>query len=210
MRYPTGASASTPMVAPEYFSPAAGFDDPVEIWLACHERVLRFCSLMHRLNDHVGTEGANADARVTANSIRRYFNEAAPRHHEDEEVDLFPRLRARLRSDELATLAPTLASIEEDHATTAELWKAMDERLARIEAGERALLDPALVDRWTALYQHHIQAEEQVILPALRRALTAADWKAAGHAMAARRGVIWPPEQPAAARKSVVPIKARK
>lgn len=198
------------MAPAEFSSPAAGFDDPIEIWLACHERVLRFCSLMRRLNEHLATTGADADARVTANSIRRYFNEAAPRHHEDEEVDLFPRLRARLSAEDSAALAPTLASIEEDHRVTADLWKGLDERLARIETGERASLDPSLVDRWTALYQHHIQAEEQVVLPALRRALTPADWKAAGHSMAARRGVNWPPVEPPATRKSVVPIKARK
>ena len=51
----------------------------------------RFAALLGRLAEHLGTHGANEDAQVTATSIRRYFNEAAPRHHEDEEVDLFPR-----------------------------------------------------------------------------------------------------------------------
>jgi hemerythrin-like domain-containing protein len=192
----------------EFSSPAAGFDDPVELWLACHERVLRFCSLMARLNQHLGQVGADADARVTANSIRRYFNEAAPRHHADEEIDLFPRLRARLAAEELTALEPTLAAIEQDHRITEGLWQGLDATLSRVEAGERSELDPAIVDRWTALYQHHIQAEEQVILPALRRALTAADWKAAGRAMAERRGVTWP-DAPAP-RKSIVPVKARR
>lgn len=192
----------------EFSSPAAGFDDPVELWLACHERVLRFCSLMARLNQHLAQVGADADARVTANSIRRYFNEAAPRHHADEEIDLFPRLRARLTAEELAALEPALAAIEQDHRITEGLWQGLDATLARVEAGERSELDPAIVDRWTALYQHHILAEEQVILPALRRALTAADWKAAGRAMAERRGATWP-DAPAP-RKSIVPVKARK
>ena len=40
--------------------------------------------------------GADAEAAESATSIRRYFNEAAPRHHEDEEIDLFPRLPQRL------------------------------------------------------------------------------------------------------------------
>ena len=59
------------MNAIQHPSPAAGFDDPVEMWLACHERVLRFCSLMNRLNQHVQRDGATSDAKVTANSIRR-------------------------------------------------------------------------------------------------------------------------------------------
>lgn len=200
------------MNALEYSAPAAGFDDPVEIWLACHERVLRFCSLMTRLNQHLARDGATPDARVTANSIRRYFNEAAPRHHEDEEVDLFPRLRARMPADKVAVLAPTLDSIERDHVDAGRIWAELDASLARVEAGENQLMNPALLDRWTALYQHHIITEEKVILPLLKRHLTKADWRAAGASMAARRGVDWtePPSPPAApaARRSIVTIKS--
>ena len=61
----------------DFRTPGAGFDQPVEMWLACHERVQRFAALLSRLADHVRKQGADEDAQVTATSIRRYFNEAA-------------------------------------------------------------------------------------------------------------------------------------
>jgi len=183
------------------------------MWLECHERVHRFCSLMVRLNQHVETKGVDHDAQVTANSIRRYFNEAAPRHHEDEEVDLFPPLKRRMPAEKYAELAPTLAAIEQDHLDAAGIWKELDASLAGIEAGEASLMNKVLLDRWTALYQHHILAEEQVIQPFLKRYLIAEDWRAIGRAMAARRGADWT-ESPApaggATRQSILPIKAAK
>ncbi len=198
------------MTPSDFSSPAAGFDDALEIWLACHERVQRFCSLMTRLNQHLGVNGADKDARITANSIRRYFNEAAPRHHEDEELDLFPRLKARMPPEKYAALAATIASIEQDHVDTGRIWVELDATLARIEAGEKILLNPALLDRWNAIYQHHIMTEEQVLLPHLKRHLSQDDWKATGRSMAARRGVAWPDQEPATTRQSVVSIKAAK
>lgn len=197
----------------EFSSPAAGFDEPLAMWLECHERVHRFCSLMVRLNHHVEAKGADADAKVTANSIRRYFNEAAPRHHEDEEADLFPPLKRRMPAEKYEELSPVLAAIEQDHVDAAGIWIELDASLARIEAGEKALMNKALLDRWTALYQHHILAEEQVIQPMLKHYLKSEDWIAIGRAMAARRGADWT-ESPAPAggapRQSIVPIKAAK
>lgn len=198
------------MNPPEFSAPAAGFDDALSIWLACHERVHRFCSLLTRLNQHVATHGADADAQITANSIRRYFNEAIPRHHEDEEVDLFPRLRARMPPEKYATLTATIESIDEDHVVSGQIWQELDAALAQIELGNKVTLNPALVDRWTALYQHHILAEEQVVMPQLKRYLSKADWAEIGRSMAARRGMNWPDEGQTTTRKTMLPIKAAK
>jgi hemerythrin-like domain-containing protein len=41
------------------------------------------------------------------------------------------------------------------------------------------------------MYRHHIDAEERVVLPALKRVLRKADWQAVGRAMAERRGLDW-------------------
>ena len=172
----------------DFRTPGAGFDQPIEMWLACHQRVERFAALLGRLAEHLGTQGADEDAQVTATSIRRYFNEAAPRHHEDEEVDLFPLLRER--GTDAATLA-VLERIEAEHLAMAALWRELDAVLARISVGERAALDATLVSRFAAAYDAHIEAEETVVLPALKRALLPADWTAVGRAMAERRGLDW-------------------
>lgn len=175
----------------DFRTPGAGFDQPVEMWLACHERVQRFAALLSRLAEHVRNEGANEDAQVTATSIRRYFNEAAPRHHEDEEVDMFPRLRERLDAERDSTVLDVLDQVEADHLEMGGLWKRIDEMLAAIARGQRIDLEQPLIDRFATMYRHHIDAEERVVLPALKKALTASEWQAVGRAMAERRGLDW-------------------
>jgi hemerythrin-like domain-containing protein len=175
----------------DFRTPGAGFDQPVEMWLACHERVQRFAALLSRLADHLSGQGADEDAQVTAVSIRRYFNEAAPRHHEDEELDLFPRLRERLDSERDRTVLDVLEQVEADHLEMAGLWKRLDTALAEISRGQRLSLDQSLIDRFATMYRHHIDAEERVVLPALQKALTRSDWQAVGRSMAERRGLEW-------------------
>lgn len=175
----------------DFRTPGAGFDQPVEMWLACHERVQRFAALLSRLADHLSSQGADEDAQVTAVSIRRYFNEAAPRHHEDEEVDMFPRLRERLDSDRDKTVLDVLEQVEADHLEMAGLWKRLDEALAEVSRGKRVTLEQSLIDRFATMYRHHIDAEERVVLPALKKALSRSDWQAIGRSMAERRGLDW-------------------
>lgn len=175
----------------DFRTPGAGFDQPVEMWLACHERVQRFAALLARLAEHMKAQGADEDAQVTAVSIRRYFNEAAPRHHEDEEVDLFPRMRERLDAERDRTVLDVLDQVEADHLLMSQLWKQLDDRLARISRGDAVELEQPLIDRFATMYRHHIDAEEQVLLPALKRVLKPADWQAVGRAMAERRGLDW-------------------
>jgi hemerythrin-like domain-containing protein len=178
----------------EFRSPGASFDDPVEMWLGCHQRVRRFAALLGRLKTHVETSGADEEAQMGAASIRRYFNEAAPRHHEDEEVDMFPLLRER--GADAATLA-VLDRIEAEHRGMATLWRELDDVLARISAGQQATLDAALVSSFAATYEAHIEAEETIVLPALQRVLGPADWASVGRSMAERRGLDWKIELPA-------------
>jgi len=169
----------------EFRSPGAGFDEPIEMWLACHERVRRFARLLGRLVHHVSQRGADDEAREAATAIRRYFNEAAPRHHEDEEVDMFPLLRERGADP---TVLEVLDRVEADHVAMAGLWRQLDAVLARISAGEPAVPDEALVAQFATMYDAHIDAEENILLPALRRVVAAAEWNAIGRAMAERRG----------------------
>ena len=175
----------------DFRTPGAGFDQPVEMWLACHERVQRFAALLSRLAEHLTRQGADEDAQVTAVSIRRYFNEAAPRHHEDEEVDMFPRLRERLDSERDKTVLDVLEQVEADHLEMAGLWKRLDAALAEVSRGERVALEQSLIDRFATLYRHHIDAEERVVLPALEKTLGRDDWQAIGRSMAERRGLEW-------------------
>ena len=178
----------------DFRTPAAGFDQPLELWLACHDRVRRMTGLLERLREHLQDKGTDDAAQVTATSIRRYFDEAAPRHHEDEEVDLFPLLRRLLPekapADE-AKVTAALGQLEYEHVELGKLWQEVRATLLAIEAGQPASLDPGLVQRFASGYRQHCELEDTVVADALKRCLRDVDLDALGQSMAERRGVDW-------------------
>lgn len=178
----------------DFRMPAAGFDQPLELWLACHDRVRRMTGLLERLREHVAHIGADDAARVTATTIRRYFVEAAPRHHQDEEVDLFPLLRRRLPEKapgRAAQVNATIERLEADHVALGKVWDRLLPVLEAIERGEAAALNADDVRVFADGYRGHCEVEDTVVADALRLCLADADLDALGQAMAERRGVDW-------------------
>ncbi len=151
-------------------------------------------SLLERLREHIAANGADEPARVTATSIRRYFDEAAPRHHEDEEVDLFPLLRRLLPAKaprKARSVNAALDRLENDHVEMGKLWQSLRTVLEAIERGESIELDAQLVQQFATRYREHCEVEDTVIAEALKRCLGAQDLDAVGQAMAERRGIDW-------------------
>ena len=82
------------LTLPGHRAPGAGYEAPFEMLDACHERVERMLRLLHKLRAHLQASGWDAQATEAARDVLRYFNEAAPRHHEDEERHVFPAVLA--------------------------------------------------------------------------------------------------------------------
>lgn len=178
----------------DFSSPAAGFDQPLALWRACHGRVQRMTRLLQRLAGHLRERGADDEARAAATSILRYFDEAAPRHHDDEEQDLFPCLRARaprLAGPDAAALLEAIDTLEKDHREIAAIWQRLRAPLTSIAQGNPAPLDAARVDEFFERYQAHMRIEDSRVEAALRELLNTDDWARIGRAMAERRGVDW-------------------
>jgi hemerythrin-like domain-containing protein len=175
----------------DFRTPAAGFDQPLALWEACHERVQRMVGLLERLLEHLRVHGADESARVTATSIRRYFDEAAPRHHEDEEIDLFPRLQAKVSGAPAERIHQAIATLRADHEELHGIWTQLRLALQAVERGEPATFDEAAVAIFVTRYRTHIELEESVLAPALARVLGKRELAKIGRAMAARRGVKW-------------------
>ncbi|RTL39514.1 MAG: hemerythrin domain-containing protein [Burkholderiales bacterium] len=160
--------------------PAVGFDQPFEMLLACHDRVRRSLDLLLRLQSHVAGRGADPEAREAARDVLRYFDLAGPKHHEDEERHVLPRLRACGQ----AALADRLAA---DHAEMGRQWTALRPALLAVAAGEGAGLDEHACRAYAALYAAHMAAEEAEAFPQAAADLTAEAEAAMGAEMAARR-----------------------
>lgn len=186
----------------DFRTPASGFHQPLEVWQATHARIARMNNMMQRLVDFVRLNPVDANAGVTAALLRNYFDEAARRHHEDEELDLFPRLMVKLnrRSSGPAAehIGATIQALLADHEEMHALWAALRSQLLLIEAGKDPCFDDAQVMLFVTRYRAHMEIEDAEIAPALKRMLDAHDLQAIGQAMAARRGITW--EEMAAAR----------
>lgn len=167
-------------------SPAVGFDEPFEMLGACHERVERMLVLLERLAAHLPRHGADAQARDAARDVMRYFDQAAPHHHEDEERHVFPVLRASGRA-ELEALAERLHA---EHERMTPAWGALRGTLVEIENGQwpaGAAFDA--VAPFAALYRAHIEAEEGLAYPAAAGAVVDDARRVMGREMATRRGL---------------------
>jgi hemerythrin-like domain-containing protein len=164
---------------------APGFDDPLGMLRACHVRIERQLATLARLQRHLPEHGCDKDARAAARGILRYFDTAAPHHHEDEETSVFPRLRNALpgRADAL------IADLAREHQALAANWRHLRPLLASIAAGARANLSAKQVAAVCSAYEAHIVKEEEELIPLAARAFAASELAEIGREMAARRGI---------------------
>ncbi|ESJ21456.1 hemerythrin [Cupriavidus sp. HPC(L)] len=158
------------------------FDSPIELLIACHDKIRRFASLCGRLAEHTARHGADDQARTAAAGIVRYFTVAAPLHHDDEEQDLFPALRAL--GDEALTSA--MRALEHDHDALDALWDQARPWLEAVQQGSAGAAPQALA-QFAAAYLRHVEREEHEIFPFAIR-LPESTLQAIGQRMAQRRG----------------------
>lgn len=172
---------------PGFDSPAASFEHPFAMLEACHQRVQRSLDLLRRLADYIDEKGHDASTRAAAADVLRYFNLAAPLHHEDEEKHVFPRLQA---CDD-AALRQAVQALQRDHAQMSAAWAAVREPLrqwTRPEAtGRVGAAARADIAHFLALYASHIETEEGQVFPAAQAAMSADELAAMGREMQARR-----------------------
>ena len=180
---------------PGHRSPAAGFEAPFEMLAACHERVERMLRLAQRLQQHLQDQGCDDSARQAALDVMRYFDLAAPRHHEDEERHVFPPLMA---GPDVEVKALVLRLIQ-DHRQMELAW--VDARAVLqwvADHGRRpgdgpwpglSLWHEVKLSDFARLYRQHLDDEDQLAYPAARALLDDAALTAMGEDMMARRGV---------------------
>ncbi|MEO7481459.1 MAG: hemerythrin domain-containing protein [Sulfuriferula sp.] len=162
--------------------PAPGFDDPLGLLSACHERILSHCATLERLVPHLRQYGADEDAQQAAARILRYFQVAAPLHHQDEECDLFPALR--FHDDFPDMLHAVLENLAAQHGELDSIWMPLEGALQAVAKGLPA--DLAIQD-FVALTRAHIAVEEQEIFPLATCYLGAETLAKLSHAMQERR-----------------------
>lgn len=188
------ATVSLPTRAvPGLHTPAVGWAQPFEMLRACHERVQRSLALLGRLQAHVAQHGVDNNAAQAAVDVLRYFDQAAPLHHQDEEEQVFPLALAQ--GD--AAVQGAVARLQQEHGAMDAAWQTLREGLLQLAASPpppRAWSDAwcagTAVQDFAALYEAHIALEEGLVYPCVEAQLTPAHSAAMGSTMARRRGAV--------------------
>ena len=172
---------------PGFGAPAVGFDTPFEMLQACHERVKRTLALLQKLVGYLHDHACDDSARQAARDVLRYFDMAAPLHHEDEELHVFPLLLSR--GD--AAVVAQVQQLQGDHNAMGQHWQDARVRLLALADGVSDRFstdDEAAFARFAAGYAEHIRCEEEVVYPAASALLDAAALQRMGNEMRQRRG----------------------
>lgn len=129
--------------------------------------------------------GGHAPEPMVMRAMLYYIREYPEQvHHPKEDKYLFERLRTR--TDELDDV---IDELEAQHVAGEARVRDLERALTRYELSGSAAA-PALrtlVEEYAAFYSHHRRLEEEVILPAALRFLTAADWMELDEAFGANR-----------------------
>ena len=188
----TAARPTThPVLMPGHRAPAAGFEAPFEMLATCHDRVERMLALQKKLQLHLLAKGCDEPARQAARDVMRYFDLAAPLHHQDEELHVFPPLLAGPD----AALRELVRRLMQDHRQMETAWVGARSTLQAVAdsldaAGLRLTPDQtAALDQFAALYRQHLDDENGIAYPAAEATLSPAALDAMSEDMMQRRGV---------------------
>lgn len=156
--------------------PAPGFDDPLGVLRACHDRIVRYARLLRAVADD------RAPLADSAAQVYRYFSSAGVDHHQDEEQDLFPVLSSR-------GAGTIVAALVTEHRSLDQLWSVVFPVLT----GARGHADRdwrKSAAQFAALNEAHVALENDALLPLAARILTPPEIQGLGAAMARRRGLV--------------------
>ena len=175
---------------PGHLSPSAGFDAPFDMLTAGHDRVIRTLALLDRLRQHMDKVGCDADAADAAKDVIRYFDVAAPRHHEDEELHVFPALLAT----EDSSLHEIVIKLKQDHKNMECAWSRARKVLVKLTVVDCQIsnarfsdADQAALSAFSELYDQHIEMEESLAYPAAIQRLSNEALQVMGEDMMMRR-----------------------
>lgn len=161
----------------------------VEMLYACHDRVERQCETLARLALHLITHGSDQAAQQASRSILRYFDQAAPHHHADEEQNVFPALLAASTEHGISDIAPVVERLLADHRELERLWVGLSGELKEVSDRKPIQLNTDRLDRFLECYKAHIELENQVLFPKINELLTDHQIAGIGRAMRQRRGI---------------------
>ncbi len=158
---------SRPARAPRPARPAAPPLPHLDALDSTHRQMLLALADLTRLVDLLN-HGGGTPAATLARSLCDFYRDTARRHHEAEELEVFPSLL----TDGNAELRAHVARLQQDHMWLEEDWLELEPHLLAIASGyigdHRDFLRHALPE-FATIYREHIALEEALIYPEARR-----------------------------------------
>jgi iron-sulfur cluster repair protein YtfE (RIC family) len=162
--------------------PADGFD----VLDICHRETVVALGQLSVLIARLSQQGTDSESQALAGAVIRHFTTEARRHHQDEELHVFPRLLNSSNTE----LARQISSLKQDHDWLELDWSALQPHLDAIACGQPCVDCDALrgrVKMFTDLSLAHIALEEACVYPKARAQLGYAEHFAMAREMAQRR-----------------------
>jgi len=166
------------------------FSDPTGLLSDCHRRIEMFLRSLQRVGEIIDSP-LTSETRSALESALRYFHEAAPKHTEDEEESLFPRLR-QIHNPEIESALATLNALEDDHRRADALHAEVHVLgLKCLKKGHLPLHEAGrfrqAVSDLASIYGEHIRIEDTLVFPAAKGALSSSQKSSIANEMASRR-----------------------
>lgn len=158
------------------------FTNPLGLLRACHDRILAQCETLEKLVTHLRSNDVDAEAKTAAQRVHRYFSEAAPLHHQDEEVDLFPVLQRQSLK-----MADLVYSLKQEHPELDAAWEQLAPTLVRLDQLQDIDDFSGQVADFCERYRKHVKRENDELLEIAQHILSSKQQAALGEAMEERR-----------------------
>jgi hemerythrin-like domain-containing protein len=142
---------------------------PVDLLLACHDRIRHFAAVARRIAESVNAPlDEIADAAAV---VHRYFTVAFPLHEADETLSVEPRLSVTVPGS-AATLASEQMLVQHREidrllAQLIPLWDALCRKPEELPEFSPRLLE--LSPQFEKLWDSHLRLEEETVFPAINR-----------------------------------------
>jgi hypothetical protein len=167
---------------------AHSFDTPLALLGDFHGIMRSHARGLCELADRCEAPGfPTREDRYLARAVVRCFDEAALRHHRDEEEDLFPALVNAAPAGELNAVRDLLFRLRRDHRRLEAQWAPLARMVAAIAQGQRMPLVAAHAAEFACTLERHLDTEDTQLLPLARRLLNTRLAGFVGERMARRR-----------------------
>jgi hemerythrin-like domain-containing protein len=165
--------------------PDSGFDDPLGMLKDCHRRIEHFLGILSLVAERAEGRSLTGEEAAAVKAALQYFRTGGHRHTADEEESLFPRLAEAGGDDDLDRLQHDHAEANELHDEIERLYGLWISAGSLGQGDGRRLLAATRV--LVAIYQAHIQVEDNIVFPRAAKMLGKDAIEAIGREFQARR-----------------------